>query len=181
MPNGNMNGNLNGHGHLSGVLTIGAGGTSNYNELENRPSVNNIILEGNKTSHELNLASMQDVSDIASDVALLSQKLPKNYSTAEQNTGVKWIDGKYIYVRSFNYTINASETVIFQNSGIDKIIKIEGFLSYLNYYDFIPYSDSGDYVLPRLNPNNDFAITSSNFFIQNHGTGTGTIYYTKNE
>jgi len=28
MPNGNMNGNLNGHGHLSGVLTIGAGGGS---------------------------------------------------------------------------------------------------------------------------------------------------------
>lgn len=103
MPNGNINGNLATHGHIAGVLTIGSGGgTSDYELLENKPQINGHELIDNQTAHELGLASTQDVSDIESDIALLSQKLPKNYSTNEQNTGIKWIDGKYIYIKTFD-------------------------------------------------------------------------------
>lgn len=31
------------------------GGTNNYNNLTNKPSINNIVLEGNKASKDLNL------------------------------------------------------------------------------------------------------------------------------
>ena len=31
------------------------GGTNNYNNLVNKPSINNVILEGKKTSKDLNL------------------------------------------------------------------------------------------------------------------------------
>ncbi len=37
----------------------GGGGTSNYNDLSNRPSVNNTVLTGNKTSAQLGLASSE--------------------------------------------------------------------------------------------------------------------------
>lgn len=33
----------------------GSGGTSDYNELQNKPSINGIVLEGNKTTADLNL------------------------------------------------------------------------------------------------------------------------------
>lgn len=33
--------------------TGGSGGTSNYNDLENKPSINGIVLEGNKTTEDL--------------------------------------------------------------------------------------------------------------------------------
>ena len=33
----------------------GGSGTSNYNDLENKPKINNVTLEGNKTSSELGL------------------------------------------------------------------------------------------------------------------------------
>ena len=38
----------------------GSGGTSNYNNLENKPSINGITLEGNKTTEDLNINSLPD-------------------------------------------------------------------------------------------------------------------------
>lgn len=35
----------------------GGSGTSNYNDLENKPKINNVTLEGNKTSSELGITS----------------------------------------------------------------------------------------------------------------------------
>ena len=38
----------------------GSGGTSNYNNLKNKPSINGITLEGNKTTEDLNINSLPD-------------------------------------------------------------------------------------------------------------------------
>lgn len=38
----------------------GGGGTSNYNQLTNKPSINGIILQGNKTSADLNISGMPE-------------------------------------------------------------------------------------------------------------------------
>ena len=38
----------------------GGSGTSNYNDLENKPKINNVTLEGNKTSSELGLTGDKD-------------------------------------------------------------------------------------------------------------------------
>lgn len=38
----------------------GSGSTSNYNNLENKPSINGITLEGNKTTEDLNINSLPD-------------------------------------------------------------------------------------------------------------------------
>ena len=43
----------------------GGSGTNNYNELENKPSINGFVLVGNKTGADLGLASQSDLEDYA--------------------------------------------------------------------------------------------------------------------
>lgn len=43
----------------------GTGGTTNYNQLTNKPSINNIALTGNKTSADLGLVSVGGVETIS--------------------------------------------------------------------------------------------------------------------
>ena len=38
----------------------GGSGTSNYNDLDNKPKINNVTLEGNKTSSELGITGDKD-------------------------------------------------------------------------------------------------------------------------
>ena len=52
-----------------------------------------------------------------------------DYSTAEQNTGVKWIDGKGIYQKSVEFTTGAAGEYHRLQTGIlaEKILKVEFF------------------------------------------------------
>lgn len=52
-----------------------------------------------------------------------------NYSTAEQDTGFTWIDGKHIYKKTVNVGAlpnNTTKTVAHGITSLDKIIKWEG-------------------------------------------------------
>ena len=93
MTRDNIVGTLQGDSRLSGGLSVG-GGTTDYNELENKPTYNGHIIEGDMTNETLGIWQ------------------PKNFSTTEQNTGIKWIDGKDIYhiTIEFNTEIIASYT-----------------------------------------------------------------------
>lgn len=71
--------------NLRGDIYRGVGGTSDYNELENKPSINGDVLEG--------------------DISLWQ---PFNFATTETDTGFKWIDGSPIYVRVFEGQISGS-------------------------------------------------------------------------
>ena len=44
----------------------GRSGTSNYNDLDNKPKINNVTLSGNKTSSELGLTGDKDFTYIKS-------------------------------------------------------------------------------------------------------------------
>lgn len=44
--------------------TGGSQGTTDYDELNNKPSINSVTLQGNKTAHELRLASIDDYKDL---------------------------------------------------------------------------------------------------------------------
>ena len=54
MTRDNIVGTLHGNSRLSGGLSVG-GGVTDYNELENRPSINGHILEGDQTSEDLGI------------------------------------------------------------------------------------------------------------------------------
>lgn len=49
-------------------VIINQGGTNNYNELRNLPSVNDVTLRGNKTSEELGLADNSDITDLQEQI-----------------------------------------------------------------------------------------------------------------
>ena len=50
----------------------GGAGTMNYNELENKPSINGIVLVGNKTGSDLNLVSQADLDDYATNASVVA-------------------------------------------------------------------------------------------------------------
>lgn len=64
MPENNLLNNLIPSGTLIGQLAIG-GGTTDYNALENKPSINDVPLSGNKTTADLGLfsGSYNDLTD----------------------------------------------------------------------------------------------------------------------
>lgn len=176
-----ISGNITQRGGLSGGLTAGVGGTSDYTELENKPLINNVELIGNKSAHDLNLASVQDVSDLSSDVALMGQKLPKNYSTDEQNTGIKWIDGKYIYQRTFELVSPLQNNNYLMNN-VASVISYNGFIkrTYTNTSYVIPYSDTGDHASVYVREGNA-ELYLTDWFKNYIDIGYVTIFYTKIE
>ena len=50
----------------------GGAGTMNYNELENKPSINGFVLVGNKTGADLGLASQSDLEDYATNASVVA-------------------------------------------------------------------------------------------------------------
>ena len=185
MPNDNINGALTPRVTINGVLRERqringnmreGGGTSNYEELENLPAFNNIVIEGNQDPNYYGIAKLTDIPNI-------------NYSTNEINTGVKWIDGKYIYKKVFDM----SNRIISDNSWTNNllgtsniyIIDAKGFFGlsgisaanfpysyYRNNSEFFTWliSDNHSDIHVRPNMNAGYNITA----------GIVTIYYTKN-
>ena len=45
----------------------GGGGTSNYNSLENKPQINGVTLQGNKTSADLGITDTSDMISVSFD------------------------------------------------------------------------------------------------------------------
>jgi archaellum component FlaC len=52
---GSILASMSASGGVNGEIAFDGSGTDNYNELDNKPSINGVILEGNKTSSDLNI------------------------------------------------------------------------------------------------------------------------------
>ena len=73
MTRDNIVGTLHGDDHVQGALSVG-GGVSSYNELTDLPTLNGETIIGDMSIWQ-----------------------PKDFSTTEQNMGIKWINGKPLY------------------------------------------------------------------------------------
>lgn len=63
VPSGSLTGSLSNSGTLTGQIAIGSGGgTTDYNDLSNKPQINSVTLSGNKTTSDLNI-SYNDLDD----------------------------------------------------------------------------------------------------------------------
>ena len=105
----------------SGNLTIDTG-TNNYNNLSNKPSINGVVLEGNKTSEDLGINILTDNQVLwgpnyfymnASQTISLSQKV------SEQKNGIilvwqAYTNGEPQYY-DFNYTFVPKHHILIHN------------------------------------------------------------------
>ena len=134
----------------------GSGGTSDYNDLDNLPKINNVEVKGNLTTEDLGIDIPTKTSELTNDSGFITEEdLPETdgaidlskfkapgtagqvdghiYSTDETVVG-KWIDGKPLYEKVINETfpvITIDEKVTSKNVdvsalNIDKVISIGG-------------------------------------------------------
>lgn len=129
-----LQGSLNNNtARMSGFLHEGFGGTSDYNELENKPSINGVTLEGNVSGFDIGIYP------------------PVNYSTTPQNTFTRWIDGRYIWqvVIPFTDMYEGMELSIPRPSNIrvNEVITINGMAGSDGgeYFTTVPYYSSSNY------------------------------------
>ena len=74
----------------SGTLRQGSlvNGTSDYEELDNLPTINNVELKGNKTTGDLGIVIPTKVSDLSNDTGFItSSSLPTKVSDLSNDTG----------------------------------------------------------------------------------------------
>lgn len=110
-----------------------------------------------------------------------------SYSTEEQDTGLKWLDEKPIYQKTYDIgTIpNSTSKVIDTLTGVDKVISINGFCYQLTAeairmrpLPFIAVSSINDNIRLDITDNELRIVTASAW---TNYTGFITIQYTKTE
>ena len=110
---------------LAPVATSG-----DYNDLDNLPTpptVNNGKLTITQNGKTLGEFTANQSTDTTIDLENSS------YSTSEQNTGCKWIDGKKIYKKTIDFGALPNATVKNVNHGvanIAQVVKIDGVVSW---------------------------------------------------
>lgn len=111
-------------------------------------------------------------------IASIPVYTPPNYSTTEQNTGLKWIDGKPRYQKTFNIAPNGYADI--SDLNIDKVVSSDGVVELNNgvFYHLNIYGDAMynafyeiDVTNGRLNTIVGSGWTATNIAV--------TIYYTK--
>lgn len=168
MINGNLNvretieGGLDTRFSMSGNMTAGVGGTSDYNELDNKPSINSVTLEGNVSGVDIGIYP------------------PVNYSTQEHDTNLKWIDGKSIYSTVIHLNSLSNTNTILQNVGA--VVRVFGIIyggsRYPNYCWYAPYND-GDYAVFNRTDNNVLQLLVDSWFVSNTAGADIIVEYTK--
>ena len=106
-----------------------------------------------------------------------------NYSTSEVNTGVKWIDGKYIYQKTIQGTLvaDSTSTIVLTDASIDTMISGEGLAwadSPRNNYMISSSQSSSRFVgISQLYDN--IKLHYPTYISNNYNNYTVTIRYTK--
>jgi hypothetical protein len=78
-------------------IAEGVGGVSSYNDLENKPKINDVVLEGNKTLEELGIASAEKVEEIETELQETASKV--NIIIENADLGFKeTASGEYIHL-----------------------------------------------------------------------------------
>lgn len=124
----------------SGNITIqgGGSGTTNYNDLSNKPKINNIELTGNKTLDNLGIQPKGDyatISDLEDTVSDLEQQIGNKQSILNKQDKDNIVkDG---LVNNTNTLTDEEQLKIEAWLGLDQ--------NYLTYYNTKPYQVNSDY------------------------------------
>ena len=199
-------------GYVEGMINLegGGGGTSDYAALQNKPSINNVTLEGNKTTEDLNISyddlqnkptirNMPDSSGAASGDVLTHtssgdqwqppvEALP-NY-TAENEKYLKVVNGNLVWSEASrgyleeNLWVN-NDGVQFNNQNEIDITLNNSIDNYnMLYMEFAP-NDSTEWRHHAIIPVSMIDKSGANYFVStivggNAGYSPGILYLSNN-
>jgi hypothetical protein len=130
----------------------GSGGTSDYTELSNKPKINNVELDGNKTTSDLGIV-IPDVSNfITKDV----DDLTNYYTKVEVDTKIP---------NTFVIT-NISDKTSFN---VDKPSTMLIAQEIVDNFDFTNFKLKGNVYLKYVNENLTYLDICNNIYYDNHG------------
>lgn len=103
-----------------------------------------------------------------------------DYSTTEQNTGIKWIDGKEIYSKTIDCGTLPDNTSKLVAAGLSNVtvVKIEGVAIGESSIPLPHISTNSVYIEISYEASNEVFIRTNGYFSTMHGYVT--LYYTKN-
>ena len=98
----------NGQKHLVGKMGVVNATSNNYNDLSNKPSINGVILVGNKTGEELGLVDDKNfvyVQATSSDIWEITHNLNKYPAVTVVDSGGSVVIGEIVYIDKNNVRI----------------------------------------------------------------------------
>ena len=106
-----MDGFINFNGTLEGSIAGGDSGAVKDVKTNASGNYQSVVDEAGNAMIDLSVYAKE--TDVSEDIQSLSSQLSNkqnklDYSTEEQDTGIKWIDGKPIYQKTFEKTINVT-------------------------------------------------------------------------
>lgn len=121
----NLSGSINNGANLIGsFIQGGGGGTSDYNDLDNKPSINNVTLSGNKTSHDLGLMPETTLAAVATsgdyDDLINKPVIPDMTDYYNKTETDSLLDDKV------DQSQISQETIIFSESGTINVARVIG-------------------------------------------------------
>lgn len=157
-----------------------------YNTYPQNPFPPNSENAGGGSPYVLPIASAETLGgvkvgaglSIASGVLSVDQQTV-DYSTNEQNTGLKWIDGKDIYSKTVDCGTLPDNTSKLVAAGLSNVtvIKIEGVAIGGSSIPLPHISTNSVYIEISYEASNEVFIRTNGFFSTMHGYVT--LYYTK--
>lgn len=99
-------------------VVVGQGGTSDYNDLSNKPSINGVELKGNLTSKDLHITGEVEVDDFLSETSEnpVQNKIITAAIKEKSSGGVGW-PGTGDHAEIFNYVNNVADGAYSHASG----------------------------------------------------------------
>lgn len=97
-----------------------------YNRLRNKPTLNDVIIEGNKTSKDYNLLSSEEGDSLAKDIISITNKL---------DTYIQTNDGNVTEIKADITKIKESLELLFGESTSEVIDKFNEILSFLEGFN----------------------------------------------
>lgn len=119
--------------------------------------------------------NVEDKTSNAPSMRLMEEMMKDIYSTKEQAIGT-WIDGKPLYRKTIETTVNNQQQTISLDFSIDKLKNVEGELDNGNQVIPIGYNDNTNYCCVFMQKSN-----KSLYYMSSWSSGTLyiTLEYTK--
>lgn len=168
-----MDGFINFNGTLGGSIARGGGGDvtdvkvrdsqeTTFESVVNEQGVADIDLISYVRRNELSQELMRLENDV--NTKLQRKQNIVNFSTEEQNTGIKWIDGKDIYLKVYDLIVpNSSGLYSFPNTetpNLDEVVFSYYSLNKRGMSGYVPWYNDASLLL------DDITSSSINMYFQ---------------